>query len=291
MATVSIMFVRADRLLSPSAMTGGRHVVHFGWEEWTPLLLCYDQTNDAVLPEDLTKVDWNISSSRRCVGSFHEDGYHRCPEGMPVNRFDQCSRCASVWMPRQECIFEPACTGDRCDSNICRSEHTVYIAFFGENGKIGMTTSQRLKERGIEQGADAIAPLARLPNRLEGRQAENRISKMLRLPQTMPRRRFVGLLGSDRRRDRVEERFKAFLETLSGRMEMLPTRLDWVDAYPLASLAGRKVCLAETVGAHRGRVLGLKGKFLLYENGPNDVKALDLSDLPGRYLSLIPKRF
>ncbi len=186
------MFVRADLLLKDTVPEmAGRHVVHYGWEDFDPVLLVYDRRTDKTERLELDRLDWSLSEAKCCVGSFGEDGYRPCAHARKVTKFDQCSECASSWIPVQSCIYEPQCDGSRCESRICKREHTVYLAFFGSKAKIGMTTSRRLRERGIEQGADAIVPLVRKENRLEGRRAENEISKALRLPQMMQKRKVL----------------------------------------------------------------------------------------------------
>ena len=281
------MFVRADHLLAQTrGGEFGRHLVHFGWEGFEPVLLAYDQHEDEVEAVDLKDIDWRISERKRCVGSFSQDGYHRCPQGMPVRSFSQCPSCARSWIGNQNCIFEPSCPGDRCESKLCRREHTVYIAFFSNLAKVGMTSSLRLQERGIEQGADAIAPLVRRPNRLEGRAAEKEVSKLLKLPQTMPRRRVLGLLGDEVSPEGIRVRYESVREHLGRMMETLEGELIVLDHYPYRPL-GRPE-LVDIVGHHQGRLVGLKGKFLLYQDQVGEVKALDMSDLPGRFL--IPGR-
>lgn len=282
----TIVFVRADTLLDPNAIELGDHIVHFGWEEYRPMLLRYVHESASVTPLCLDGIiDWTISERKRCVGTFEEDGYHRCPEGMPVNRFDQCSRCSRTWIGRQDCVFEPQCHGDLCDSPICRREHTVYLAFFGEMGKVGMTTSRRLKERGIEQGADAIVALARFPDRLEARKAENYTSEQLRLTQSIRRRKALDLLWNSPDPARLEVLYQQFQEALRTRMTVLAEPIQLLDGYPLSKKEGTKVVLRDSHGRHQGRSMGLKGKFLVYEDANGPLYAMDVTDLSGRFIT------
>lgn len=260
-------------------------MVHFGWEDYQPSLVGYDRDQDKRAPFHFDVIDWDVSESKRCVGRFDKDGYHYCPDTWPVNKFDQCSKCASVWIKHQECIFEPRCNGEQCDSAICRKPHTVYVAFFGEGAKIGMTTSSRLIERGIEQGADAIAPLARLQGRKDGRKAEKDIADLLRLTQFTPRKKAVKLLHFSSSRERLDEIYQAYRETLARRMMPLDEPLQHLEHYPLKGMEGRKAELVKTAGRHKGDVLGFKGKFLVYRTNKDEICALEASDLPGRVIS------
>jgi hypothetical protein len=284
------MFVRADTLLRSGDLGPGRHVIHFGWEDFQPTLLACELNSNNLSNVALKgHIDWTVSENKRCVGSFEEDGYHRCPEAMPVRKFDQCNQCASSWIGRQDCVFEPQCEGGLCDSPICSREHTVYLAFFGETGKIGMTTSRRLKERGIEQGADAIVPLARFPNRLKARRAEQETAERLRLTQLVRRKKAVQLLRSRPDMTHLEKMFHGFEQTLTGRLDLVNEPLLILNEYPLATVEEKDIELVESNGRHRGKLLGLKGKFLVYDDGAATMKALDASDLPGRFLAA--KRF
>ena len=286
------MFVRADLLLKDTVPEmAGRHVVHYGWEDFDPVLLAYDRRADKTERLELDRLDWSLSEAKCCVGSFGEDGYRPCAHARKVTKFDQCSECASSWIPVQSCIYEPQCDGSRCESRICKREHTVYLAFFGSKAKIGMTTSRRLRERGIEQGADAIVPLVRKENRLEGRRAENDISKALRLPQLMQKRKVLEEQGRIATGERLDEVYRSYLATLSSRMDVLDAKLEVLDRYPLEDLGGRIPLLVDTAGKHRGRVLGSKGKFLFYEDHLSKLMALELADLPGRHLGGPAKRY
>jgi len=282
---IAPMFVRADTLLrSNDIVPKGDHVIDFEWEGYTPVLFYYDQKDDRVSKIGLTEIDWEVSSRKRCVGRFDHDGYHRCPDAMPVSKFEQCPRCASIWIKHQQCIFEPRCAGERCDSGICRKEHTVYMAFFGNNAKIGMTTSSRLEERGIEQGADAIVPLVKAPNRLEGRNAEKNISRELKVTQLIPKKKAVGLITDHVPWDRMDQIYREHLELLSGRYAVLKEPLRRLDGYPMKSVGKEPIALKETIGRHKGTVIGLKGKFLVYRDEIGLLNAIEMPDIPGRFL-------
>ncbi|QLH74611.1 MAG: DUF2797 domain-containing protein [Methanomassiliicoccales archaeon] len=280
------MFVRADKLLGPRTYpTIGYHVIDFEWEGYEPLLFWYVEREGHIERADLKEIEWKVSSNKRCIGRSDEKGYHRCPDSMPVSRFAQCPRCSAAWIGHQECIFEPMCAGERCGSTICGKEHTVYMAFFGESAKVGMTTSSRLEERGIEQGADAIVPLVMSPNRMEGRRAEKEISMQLDVTQQISRKKAVSLLARPVMWDKLEQTYERFLKILSRKMDVLGERLIRLDGYPLKGLQGRKVDLVPTEGAHKGKVLGLKGKFLVYLDEEGRTCAMEASDLPGRHIS------
>ena len=280
------MFVRADRLLlGSSPETFPLHAVSFGWEEFTPHLEVFDARTGKMDEINLKEIDWHISEERRCVGRYGQDDYLPCPSKRKVDRFDQCSSCASVWIGHQECIFEPRCNGTECDSEICRRKHVVYVAFHGDMVKIGMTSGSRLRERGIEQGADAIAPIVDCDNRMEARAAENQISHLLKARQTVSKKESLRTILRITDRRRYESRYEEVLTRVS---KVLPTKnvpLEVLDRYPVRFSEHGNVAVTTLEGRHAGGVVAIKGKFLVYRSrSSKELKALHLSNVPSHFI-------
>ncbi len=279
------MFVRADRLLGSAPDLFPQHAVSFGWEEYTPCLEAFDTRTGKMTRIELTEIDWRVSGDRMCVGRYSSDGYVPCPSKRKVDRFDQCGSCASVWIGHQECIFEPRCDGTRCDSEICRRKHVVYVAFHGDMIKIGMTSGSRLKERGIEQGADAIAPIVDCDNRMAARAAENQISHLLKARQTVSKKESLRTILRITDKGLYESRYEGVLSQVS---KILPTKnapLDVLDRYPVAFSDIGQIDVSPLEGRHVGEVVAIKGKFLVYRTkSGKDLKALQLSNVPSHFI-------
>ena len=60
-----------------------------------------------------------------------------------------------------------------------------------------------------------------------------------------------------------------------------------LDEYPIEPLASMPK-LAKIEGKHKGNVVGLKGKFLIYQNG--GLKAINLQRVPGRTIQMLDIR-
>lgn len=280
------MFVRADRLLTE--VNDGRfpkHAISFHWEGFVPHLVAYDTVDERIVEIDLSRLDMTVSELRSCVGLFEED-YHPCPRSKTVRgSFDQCDSCAESWIPRQECVFEPKCEGELCDCHFCKRPHLVYAAFYGRKVKIGMTSGNRMAERAIEQGADAIVALVDCENRFRAREMEKDISKLLLLPQRMTRADIVKQLASNISKNELEDCYAKIQESLRDRYYLRDDELTLLGDYPM-HLRLEEIPL-ETVahGTHRGKVRGKKGRYLFFEDEDDGaVKMLDLSDLPSRHL-------
>lgn len=284
------MFVRADRLLTSLPLKGRKHAISYHWEGYQPHLMMYDPDAKELVELDLDNLDLLATGERRCVGRFAEP-YEPCPRHAVVDgSFDQCAGCAEPWAPHQECIFEPRCEGELCDAQFCRRRHLVYAAFYGDLVKIGMTGSGRWRERAIEQGADAIAPLVECPNRRRARDMENSVSKGLRLTQRVSGRQVASQLSVNPGQARLEERYRRLVDELKALLarqgleqEVLQGTLELLDGYPRRSPLRETPEMARTEGRHRGRMLMVKGKFVFFEDARDSrLKMLELPDVVSR---------
>jgi hypothetical protein len=287
------VFETADEILRRKGLVAyASHAVSWEWDGFQPRLVVFDLKRNEILDlkDELVpggRIDITISDVRRCVGSFDKDGYHPCMMRQVVTgQHDQCQKCASTWIPVQNCIFEPECDGVHTDckgGSICAKEHHVYAAFYGGLTKVGMTLSSRFMERAIEQGADAIVQLGSYPNRLSARKAENDLSKALKATQWVRKTTFLKEQGRRLDRDAYQDMLERALEPL-GLKALGQVRL--LDQYPLPELDLTKASIPELTGRHRGEVIGCKGKFLFYRLRDDSVRLLDMASVPSRYITI-----
>jgi len=280
------MFVRADQVLvEENEGSFPLHALEFSWEGFEPSLTCYDSRDGEVSEFDLEKVDFSVSRRRTCVGYFDDAGaYVPCPAAAPVERYNQCQGCSKeVFLPYQDCVFEPKCDGEICDIDFCRREHVLYIAFYDTRMKVGMSSSRRVEKRLIEQGADAFAVIGKFPTRKRAREAEKTISSRLGIPQFV--RHGIALRNMARKVDSagIEGRFLGLRITLRDMLRLEPEPLQWLTDYPIELPLKEVPRLQESWGRHRGRYIGIKGSMLVYD--ADGLRALNLADLPARYLS------
>jgi hypothetical protein len=64
---------------------------------------------------------------------------------------------------------------------------------------------------------------------------------------------------------------------------MTPERLKFLDRYPIQLPLSQAPTLQESWGKHSGAFIGIKGRWLIYDS--DGVKAVNLSDLPSRFIS------
>ena len=185
-------------------------------------------------------------------------------------------------MPVPECLFEPRCDGEVCNFKFCGLEHSIYVAFHGNIAKVGMTVSERLRERLIEQGADAFMVAARLPGRKSARALESELAEKLSLRQRV---RIIESMAMLKEPVPYWEIENAYVDIV-GKLEMLgfrPGQLKFLEGYPLKQPLGEMPVEVKAQGLHEGKPVGVKGKLFIYENG--GLKALCLQSLPGRHIT------
>jgi hypothetical protein len=278
------MFVRADRLLAEMTELGV-HIIWYRWIGFNPSLTVFDRERRRLEESHLEAVDLLLSKKKTCVGRFDTDGYLPCPDRTEVRGFSQCRKCASDWIPIQECIFEPKCRGERCDCKFCSREHIVYMAFIGRTIKVGMTGGGRLEERGIEQGADAIVPISVCDSRLDARIMENRLARKLGLTQRVPLKEALKAISAPAEREFVKAKHRSYMDRNPSLFSTTEDEVVFLDQYPLGRL-DEVPLLTSTGGWHQGDLLGFKGKFAVYRGRDGKLRAINLSDSVAR--SIIP---
>ncbi len=267
------MYRRADELLTEKdeeKEVREVHVISSKWNDFDHELQVYDGDSIEIL--DLEKLDFNVSDEKICVGSF-EDGYTPCPDERVVDKFRQCSECVPEEIPKLECIFEPQdCKS--CEGGFCEETHAVYLAFHGTLPKIGMTRKDRLRERLIEQGADAYALLATVEDRKKAREEEKKLSESLNISQWISSKKKLKRMARKLDKNIVERKYK-------GVKNRVPVGdLVFLDNYPIELTLRAKPRIRPIPGPHSGETVGIKGEFLVYEN--SGLQALNISDLVGR---------
>lgn len=259
------------------------HALDYHWEGFDPHMLFYDTGSKEVCEFDLHEVDFEVSRGKTCVGRWDDEGdYLPCPKGASVDRFAQCPECSEKsFLPVQECVFEPQCDGERCDSDFCRREHVLYVAFFDRKRKIGMSSTRRIERRLIEQGADAYSIIGKFPSRLKARTAEKLVSQRYGIPQAYRQEELLDNLSRPVDFKGIQGRYDALVMTLGGQFAPEPLRL--LDRYPIDLPLKCSPKLKQSPGTHRGDYVGVKGKWVVFDEG--GLRALNLSDFPSRSLA------
>lgn len=279
------MFSRADQLLIEEHQDKFTlHALDYHWERFRPHLECFDSAEEEVAEFDLEDVRFMVSRKKICTGRWDGERYVPCPRSVPVTKFDQCPECAGEsFIPHQECIFEPRCDGDECNWDFCRREHVLYIAFYDTRMKIGMSSSRRVDRRLIEQGADAYSIIGTFGSRRKARMSEKDISSRMKIPQSYRQETLLKNLVRPIDTEGIESRLRAMELTLGEAYGLRPEPIVWLDKYPIDLPLRETPKLMESWGSHSGELVGIKGKWLIFES--SGLKALSLADIPARFLA------
>jgi hypothetical protein len=270
-----------------------KHVLNVRWEGFQCVWLLYDLDSKELnkyKPKSGTTLDLVLSEEVVCVGDFRKEEYTPCPYEFNVSRTSQCRFCSKTLIENQNCIFEPRCHGDECridtgngNTDICREEHAVYLAFYGEHTKIGMTLGPRLRTRLIEQGADAYSLIGMFPDRLAAREFEREVSKQLKIPERVHPSRILTQMSVALDREEIKDNYLEAKGFIKKNRDMNIGNLHWLTDYPIETLR-TKPRKRDTPGRHSGKVVGLKGKFLVYEE--SGLNVLNMNQVPGRFCSM-----
>lgn len=169
--------------------------------------------------------------------------------------------------------------------------HVVYAAFYGILPKVGMTSSQRLRDRLREQGADAGFVLQECRDRAEARATEKAVARLYGLPEWRRAGEILRQLTRPVEWDRILARADDLRTRVQGAYEPWPETLR-IDEVPLEQPLPAPPQRVPVEGDHEGTWLGGKGNFLFYRAasaGPLDVgsppvHALRRQDLVGRVI-------
>lgn len=280
------MFARADQLRIEQIEGSFKlHCIEYYWDGFEPKVLTYNTEDEQVEYLDLDHLDLSVSTKKMCVGSFSDGGYIPCNTRAPVGKFTQCRDCGETIIKNQECIFEPECDGMKCDSPLCSEEHAVYIAFFGNKPKVGMTVKRRIPGRLIEQGADAYFIVNdSLKSRKSAREFEKDVGKKMGITERPSSKAVLESLKIPMKKMHIEEGYNWLSGEMRNRLGISVGQLQMLESYPLDEPLQEIPKLVESFGLHTGEPLGVKGKFMIYKQG-NRLSALNLKDLPSRFIS------
>ncbi|MDW5561996.1 MAG: DUF2797 domain-containing protein [Methanomassiliicoccus sp.] len=266
-----------------------KHILSYHWDDFEPHLTIYDRAARKVDELPLDRLALAVGGERTCVGRFDEHGYRPCPADRRVGRFETCQACAAPWIPVLDCVFEPQCNGDRCDHpEFCVRRHLVYLASFGNLIKVGMTSASRLRERAIEQGADAVRPIFECRDRREARTLEKETSRRFKIPQEIRISRVARTWTGRPSKEAMQHVHEHYLDRIGRWRQPVEAELTFLDAYPLRTMPRSPPQAARTEGVHRGEVLGVKGRFMIYrDDRTGRSMLLNLSDLPARNVAVL----
>lgn len=176
---IPIPNMESEEFMFNSKIYYSYQLIRIKWKNQTPffeLLNMADNTIKYICA--LSKFNLDISSSRKCLGSYELGthalivckGNHKLLPGQKV-----CAECENA-NGFKYCL---ACHGERCVARntlalaYCNQKHFVYLAFFPDSiVKVGTAHYLRKEDRLVEQGAlyrifVAVAPTGKIARQIE----------------------------------------------------------------------------------------------------------------------------
>ncbi len=128
-------------------------LVKISWSKEKPVLkFATPEGYETVKLEKGKEFDYEVTKKRRCIGFHSEKGQMTpCPAFNKIESGDQCFNC------RKKDIYTHWRTGN--GSPGFEADYSVYLAQCGNQVKVGVTRTDRLRNRWLEQGADYAVEL------------------------------------------------------------------------------------------------------------------------------------
>ncbi|HIH69714.1 DUF2797 domain-containing protein [Methermicoccus shengliensis] len=207
--------------------------------------------------------------ARGCAGSFERGEYVPCtsrqaPYCERCRPFDPCAVCRGV------------CQKAEMD---CTTPHSIYLALFSPDLlKVGVSRTERLKTRLMEQGADIGVEIARCENGQIARAIEHRLSRVVsdRVSTTSKMRGLTKRVNME-----VWERAVATFRPIGQ-----PLRLQYFDEQLRSEPLPLRI---EPYTTLSGRGIGCKGSLFVFER-MGMLHVIDMRDLLGYELLEEPQR-
>ncbi len=229
-------------------------------------IIGYSSTNKTLITApDMEELDVSqdialVLRKRSCAGRWICDKYMPCDREIAP----YCGRCI---IPPDPCV---KCRGEcQKTEKTCNVEHSVYLAVFSPGlVKVGVSKTQRLETRLMEQGADMGLEIARFPDGELARKRERSLAA------TYP--------------DRVtfDNKVKTISQVVNGEtLQGLYRRYDAERVLRFSYFKEKPAMDPIVLEPHEnmaisGRVIGIKGQVMVIEKG-NTLYAINLDSLIG----------
>lgn len=207
-----------------------------------------------------------VQCDRKTTKSFHQGHCYPC--------YKQLLECNLCVIHPEKCNY-PSCP-DTWAHEHCGQDHIVYLA--NSSGlKVGITRSTQVPTRWIDQGAIQAIPLFKVTNRLQSGMFEVHLKQHVK-DKTNWRQMLqekIELLDMNFHKDDLLTKADIQLNDLLKqyqdveRLDLQPISLQ----YPIMSYPQKMTALGfEKTSDVKGKLLGIKGQYLLLENGVLNIR-------------------
>lgn len=204
----------------------------------------------------------------RSVKKLYQNGYcFPC-----VTTLAECDLCI---VKPHECHFHKGtCRDESFGNSHCMIPHYVYLAY-SSHVKVGLTRKGRELKRWVDQGASAAVLLAETATRKEAGELEMVLTAIL--PDKTNWRRMLSIRGvSDELVDMLSQTRKQALDFLASRQEHTQViRNEEIRTFHYPRVDDEVVLKSLSLDKEpelEGRLVGIKGQYLLFPHGALNVK-------------------
>lgn len=225
-----------------------RAIVKVTWKNtskgWSAELLTTDGTEFSRQGlQNSRELNIEISNQRRCTGYAPERGERAvCPEFRKIKKGSQCPEC------RGKDIYSGYVRGDT-ETNL-EGDFSVYLAQVGKKLKVGVTRSEKIPKRWIEQGADYGAEIASGLTSKEALEEEQRITDENGITQRI------------RKENKISKQGKQLLEK---KLEEVGSESEIVSVQDLTVYPDTSAPKLNRSGVLRGGIKAVKGQIIFTE--------------------------
>lgn len=264
-------------------MQGDYHILHFGLnEDFKPELKIRNINNSNVESRILQGViDVVVKPNKYCIGTYDGTSFKICLR--KIDKYNQCYSCFKQ-SPKNLCA---KCNGEKCllDQKICPS-HKIYLASFGNEIKIGVTSSKRFPLRVIEQGADFASAIAETEDGLTARKIEKAIKEKFGIKDKITTYQKYELINNDKAKELGKELIKTtyynIIDQINAENKL---DLDIIDlSYNYMEVKNSIYLLVEENTRIYGKIIGNKGHLIFIKN-KEGLYTFNASSLISRILS------
>jgi hypothetical protein len=186
------------------------------------------------------ELNYEVTDERRCTGYAPERGERAvCPEFRKIQSGSQCPEC------RGKDIYSGYVRGDK--KTEIEGDFSVYLAQIGKKVKVGVTRSEKIPKRWVEQGADYGAELE------SGLEASEALEKEQKITEEN------GITQRIRKENKIENKSETILE---GKLDELGYESEIVDVQELTVYPDVSLPRLHRSGVLRGDIKAVKGQII-----------------------------
>lgn len=187
-------------------------------------------------------LNFEITNKRKCTGFAVKKGERKpCPENKEINKGTQCNTCAN------KDIYTNYIRGDK--STNLEGNFSLYLAQIGNTVKVGVTRTERIMQRWVEQGADYAVQLDTGLKAKEALEKEDQISSKENITQRINKKDKVVSVKSSKH---IQNTLKT-LEKRENNIENIQEKTSYSNNLP--NNLRRK-------GLFKGDIKAVKGKII-----------------------------